>query len=339
MTVAQRGPLALLDSPADLLRSLFGTANTDSKENEVSQSSVVGWLTLVAILLLGAVQAFAVSSFGDIARYLDNKPGNVGVRHDIKAAGRDIIKALHDSDRYDRIVIVGHSLGSIIGLDMITSYWAQVHDHPGHPVSIDQDRLKEVEKLGTTITAEDPAYSSAQRDLWLEQRALGIPWLLTDFISVGSPLSHADWLMADGRVPLEELFTRRELLHNPPQVDGPGHPYSFPISYATQAGERSLYVLHHAAAFACTRWTNIWFPTRWGLFDDPFGGPLADLFGIGVMDRPVTAGPWSPRYLPVLAHVMYWRKPDPDPDPEHPDGHHITLLRWALDLDSDDWLK
>jgi hypothetical protein len=338
MTIAQRGPLALLDSPGDLLSRLFGSGGPAGQNAGVEHSTVAGWLTLLAVLMLGTVQGFVIGSFGDVARYLDNKPGNVGVRHDIKAAARDVLKALHESGRYDRIVIVGHSLGSIIGLDMITNYWALVHDQHGRPATFSQDKLEALEALGPTLTPDQvEAYQAAQRDLWVEQRSVGVPWLVTDFVSVGSPLSHADWLMSSGRSQLMERFERSELLHNPPQIDDP-RPYSFPNNYTSTAGPRTLFVLHHGAAFACTRWTNIWFPTKIGLFGDPFGGPLTKLFGPGIVDHPVTDGPRWVRRIPILAHVRYWRNPDPMPGTEHPSGHHITLLRDALDLDSDDWL-
>jgi hypothetical protein len=342
MTVLQRGPLALLDSPGDILSHLTGEDDKKDEGAQVSRSSIAGWLTLAAILAVGWFQAFAIASFGDVARYLDNKPGNVGVRHDIKAAGRDILKSLHESGRYDRIVVVGHSLGSIVGLDMIANYWSTVQARHGRPAIVNQEWLDEVERIGPGLAPDGRSdYLNAQRNLWLEQRTLGVPSLVTDFVSVGSPLSHADWLMADGRAPLMELFIRRELLHDPPQVDDQSPPpYSYPVNYDTAASERrTLFVLHHAAAFACTRWHNIWFPTKWGIFGDPFGGPVEQLFGVGVVDEPVTAGPWwSPRHVPVLAHTKYWNKPDPAPGQSHPAGHHIRLLRDALDLDSNVWL-
>ena len=217
---------------------------------------------------------------------------------------------------------------------MITNYWAKVHDQHGRPKTPTHDRLQNIEELGPSLTTgQREEYRNAQRALWLEQRELGVPWLVSDFISVGSPLSHADWLMTSGRHPLGQCFERREILSNPPQPDRPDSdsPYSYTLD-----GTRDLFVLHNAAAFACTRWTNIWFPTKAGLFGDPFGGPVARLFGAGVADRPVTGGSRWPRRVPVLAHVKYWRNPGCQ---NLADGDHIRLLREALDLDSRDWLN
>lgn len=332
MTVVQRGPLALLDSPADVVRQVTGTDG-----DEVSRSSAAGWLVLLGAVALAVVPGKVVSSFGDVARYLDSSPGNVGVRHDIKASACALLEGLHGSGRYDRIVIVGHSLGSMIGLDAITHYWARVHDRHGSPELVDQRCLDRVEQLGVGLSNGDDRWPAAQRALWCEQRRLGVPWLVTDFVTVGSPLSHADWLMAGSRAELKGRFARRELLHDPPCSDG-RRPYSYRTHYTPAGQERSLNVLHHAAAFACTRWTNIWFPAPGGIFGDPFGGPLSGIFGPGIADRPVTAGPWWTRHRPFLAHSAYWSDPDGGPG-GHPPGHHVRLLREALDLDSCDWLR
>lgn len=39
-----------------------------------------------------------------------------------------MLEALHDKDEYDRIVIVGHSLGSVIGYDITTHAWVKYHE-------------------------------------------------------------------------------------------------------------------------------------------------------------------------------------------------------------------
>jgi hypothetical protein len=68
-----------------------------------------------------------------------------------------------------------------------------------------------------------------------------------------------------------------------------------------------LNALHHAALFACTRWTNFYFPTLAGFFGDPVGGPMSPWFGRGVRDIPLRSGNlWMDRT--VLAHTAYWDK-------------------------------
>jgi predicted esterase len=58
----------------------------------------------------------------EIARYLDAEPENIKSRQSIRQAGIDLLNKLHESReldgelRYERIIVVGHSLGSIIAL-------------------------------------------------------------------------------------------------------------------------------------------------------------------------------------------------------------------------------
>ncbi|HET8705001.1 MAG TPA: hypothetical protein VFM46_01765 [Pseudomonadales bacterium] len=66
-------------------------------------------------------------------------------------------------------------------------------------------------------------------------------------------------------------------------------------------------VLHHASAFAVTRWTNLYFPVRHGLGGDFIGGPLRNVYGLGIKDIPVHCPQlenWH-NHSP-LAHTEYW---------------------------------
>jgi hypothetical protein len=90
-------------------------------------------------------------------------------------------------------------------------------------------------------------------------------------------------------------------------------------------------VLYHAAPFAVTRWTNIWFPPRWGIFGDWFGGPVAPVFGAGIADRPVPCkARWG--WVPGYAHALYL-KPKSNDDPV------VVELHKAMDLASTEWLR
>ena len=332
MTVLRTGPFALLDGPVTVLRAATGTS-----DDTVAASSAWGWIVLVVVLVGGWVVGRAIASFGDVARYLDSQPGNVGVRHDIKALARDTLKRLHESGRYSRIVVVGHSLGSIIGLDAITHYWGEVSDRHGAPTVVDQKCLDAIEAMGPGLTGADEdldRFRDGQRDLWAEQRRNGSPWLVTDFVTLGSPLTHAAWLVAANADALVLSQRRKEVLTCPPQPDG--RPvYSYRTDYDVPGGRRSLFVLNSSAAFACTRWTNLWFPTRFGVFGDPFGGPLQPWFGPGICDREIKAGRRWTRWAPVVGHVHYWS----DADRPHTGDDHIDLLRTALDLSSTAWLR
>jgi hypothetical protein len=66
--------------------------------------------------------------------------------------------------------------------------------------------------------------------------------------------------------------------------------------------DRGCKLLHHAALFACTRWTNLYFP------GDLLGGPLRYLFGGWVDDRRLESFRLCGlgHFLPT-SHIRYWK--------------------------------
>jgi hypothetical protein len=80
--------------------------------------------TTVAVLLLGAVQSFLVHYFGDVARYLDPKPHNIAIRQAIRSEALGLLEKV--SDRHDRVIVVAHSLGSIVALDVLGHLWSKL---------------------------------------------------------------------------------------------------------------------------------------------------------------------------------------------------------------------
>src|SRR3546814_8122774 len=63
---------------------------------------------------------------GDAARYFSPDPDNVEARQKIRLAGIQVIEKLTASKAYDRIIVVGHSLGSAIGLDIVSYGFSRV---------------------------------------------------------------------------------------------------------------------------------------------------------------------------------------------------------------------
>jgi hypothetical protein len=82
----------------------------------------------------------------------------------------------------------------------------------------------------------------------------------------------------------------------------------------TRDREVTLCVLHHAALFACTRWTNLFYAS------DIIGGPLKGQFGRFIQDRELTSPGKSPS-----SHVRYW---------QHADEAALKELQRALRLAS-----
>ena len=64
---------------------------------------------------------------GDAARYLDCSPENVAERQEVINEGVTLLTGLHRDPQIDRIVVVGHSLGSVISYDILKRFWMTVH--------------------------------------------------------------------------------------------------------------------------------------------------------------------------------------------------------------------
>jgi hypothetical protein len=318
-----------------LLLLTLGTTGLRDRFNAVTGLGQATGVGVLLVLLMAVVNGFLISTLGDAARYLEARPGNISVRHNIRQAGVDLLDRLHADGGYHRVVIVGHSLGSVIAYDVIRLYWARVHRRHHASDYPQQDKLKEYVKTLEVSAGHDldaSMYQGQQRELWSEYRRLGLPWLITDLITVGSPLSHADTLLARSPEDFRTLIRELELPACPPPLssDGSTDRLTFRETYLADTGIRSLKVLASGAPFALTRWTNIYIPTRALVLGDPIGGPVSPVFGPGVLDRSVTVPSWWRRWTP-LAHTSYWSSPR--------ESSALRVLRATVDLDSADWLE
>jgi hypothetical protein len=289
---------------------------------------VATWL--ISLVLLPLVSRFARGYLGDAARYLSARPQNIAVRQRIRGDGVRLLRHLHLSGMYDRIVVVGHSLGSVIAYDILKHYWQEVNTRHGAPLTVDQSNLKSLDHAAEALesvthpVASVQEFHHRQRELWQEQRGLGNPWLVTDLVTIASPLAYASMLLANTLAELRERQREMELPVAPPNRNLEGH-FAYPVDYEVQGQKRTIKVLHHGAMFACTRWTNLCFP------GDFVGGPLASVFGAGIDDRRVSDDWLS--FTP-LSHTRYWLQPPSGPRPRE----SVAALREALALDSKDWL-
>lgn len=306
-----------------LFAALIGWGFYMSGRGEGTESdSLPFWVGTLSTLLLGTLQSLVLVNIGSVARYLSPHPSNIALRQAIRADGVKLLRKLHEEKDangrrlYERIVVVGHSLGSVIAYDVLKHAWEETNRVYETPSAHDQAALTEVEQLGAALgeqpgEAQVRAYQSAQAELWWELQELGNPWRVTDLITLGSPLAHVAMLMANDAEDLEKRQRQRELPTCPPvgETDREGNvQYGFRVwkKYKNQAGdEHVLRALHHAAAFAVVRWTNLYFPTRMAIFGDVASGPLASAFGPGILDREVSARSWLRANTP-LAHGSYW---------------------------------
>ena len=100
-------------------------------------SSIAAWFLIAIYLALYAL--FLQPYLGDAARYFRNSPANVAVRREIRKEAVDALEDLHLSGRYDRIVVVAHSLGTVIAYDMLRAYYSRVDKYFPNPETLEPD--------------------------------------------------------------------------------------------------------------------------------------------------------------------------------------------------------
>lgn len=272
-------------------------------------------VVFVAQAVLGRIM---LGHIGDAARYLTPDPENIEARSKVRAEGVKLLRHLHRSKRYSRIVVVGHSLGSVIGYDVLRHLWDELRK-PSFEETKPQPEAKAFEAeikclmrppKGTTRGAAVQRFQEAQHRLWREQRSLRTRWLVTDFITLGSPLAHAALLLEDPLVSLDRRKLERELPTCPPTSgdDKTHYPETHEVPTGDSTHKWTFLVPHHAAVFASTRWTNLYFPHRWLVLGDVIGGPLAEVFGAGIRDVRVRPSAPGLRAHTLASHVLYWKQ-------------------------------
>lgn len=273
----------------------------------------VPFTTLVAFFVLPLI----LDVVGDAARYLDRSPSSIESREKIRKHGVAVLRELQratykDKPLYDRIIVVGHSLGSVIGYDILTHAWP--HCNEGGDPNLPHPELDRVEAMASAGVSDLDKFRDGQRRLVDECTKRGIGWRVTDFLTLGSPLAHAGILLARNARELQDKQAERELPICPPELEG-GR-FSYPES-------KPIRTPHHAAPFGPTRWTNLYFPCRAIVFGDLIGGPLRPIFGVGVRDREVR----TRQRAGLFSHTLYWSLARDGSTPPH-----IEALREALNL-------
>jgi hypothetical protein len=331
------------------------------------------WLKASAWGLLaifsGALLKVMVDVAGDIVRYVEASPKNIAVRQDIREKGVQLLETLMGFDEsgkagdtpYDRIIVVGHSLGTIVGYDIITHAFGRHNDRidkttlPG----CKQPQRAALESMirdawavgGKEFSIDD--FQKLQDECRAELNALGNPWIVSDFISIGSPLTHSEFLLATDREALELAKEKRILPTCPPTLEFDRITKKLHFSYRSRdvrgegktADLEAPRVPHHAAPFAYTRWTNIYSPLRMVLIGDIVSGPLRKIFGpkppagksslYGIRDvavLPSQEGSSQDRKRRMLTHLLYWDRSVANTGEKGFVPHHIRALRDALHL-------
>jgi len=306
-----------------------------------------GWLGVVGVgffALLNLVFGQALKSWvgpvaGDAARYLSPDPPNIAARQAIRRQAVDLLEALHTDD-YDRIIVVGHSLGTVVAYDALCFAFGQIahkdlveaHRDPATARALDdlEELARKLASDGGATPGNRTLYRDAQR-VYLAQLAKARRgrtkkplWLVSDFISTGSPLSKADVLLAHNPERFARRIKRRDTPVSPPFLEKPPRDLSkkekglFRFSHPYH-GVRGP---HHAAVFAPTVWTNLYFVTEKVALGDVIAGPVAPLFGPGVLDVRMD------RDGKAFRHLDYWTTHGPN----NPPPAWVRSLRKAVNF-------
>ncbi|MBZ9763370.1 hypothetical protein LB553_21150 [Mesorhizobium sp. CA8] len=322
---------------------------------------------VVTLLVAAFVNTVLLKYFGDVARYVKAKPLNVARRQEIREKGVELLDTLMGrtgdgnfaGSEYDRIVVVAHSLGTIVAYDILTHCFARLNtrcsidpqksDTVEQPERIALERmLRSIAGLPTDCAAD--AFVGFDIDLYQRQQGRcrqelngqGNPWLVSDFITLGSPLAHAEFLLARDADELERQKIERVFPTCPPTLEYDGTTKLRHFTYKPSGAPPDTQGLHfrwphHAALFAYTRWTNLYSPHKAILWGDIISGPLAPQFGLdfdgkfvnGIRDiqvMPLAQTAVGTGWPPFFAHLKYWQlKP-------HKAADHIKILREVLNL-------
>src|SRR5215471_6246658 len=82
-------------------------------------------LALVAAAFGAGLHKMAAATFGRVVRYTKAHPDNIAARQAVRERGLKLLDALHEGAYYKRIIIVSHSLGTILAHDLLSYFWAQ----------------------------------------------------------------------------------------------------------------------------------------------------------------------------------------------------------------------
>lgn len=313
-------------------------------------------LSLMGLGLAAFVSNVLIKRFGDVARYVKAWPPNVAKRHAIRQAGVDLLKKLIDSkdskgnEEYDRIVVVAHSLGTIVAYDILTMVFGHYNkDFESTQTQPERDKLEQmIRDARRSGRLEIDGFQKQQAAALSEAREHGTPWKVTDFITLGSPLTHAEFLLAESLDDLRMRQNQRNLPTCPPVLEYDGTTKLDHFTYSGKSDRKPVdpRIPHHAAPFGYTRWTNLYSPEKCIVKGDLISGPVGEAFGskqetgviqgirdIAVLPRLDEQGQVAPGHRRSgFSHNNYWNMgKGTETDPvEVP--HHIEELRSALGI-------
>ncbi|MER9347866.1 hypothetical protein [Mesorhizobium sp. M0227] len=285
---------------------------------------------------------FGLPYFGDVAAYVRAEAATVEKRALIRSRGLKLLKRLMMDDTYDRIVLVSHSLGSMIAYDLLQILWADFRPRKLEAIR-DKAKLKAIHAIDKATLVAGSAWPGSLDDLagfrrhqWELYRQLRTkddnhgPWKISDFVTLGSPLTHSEFLVTHNLAEFRRGIAERLFSACPPVAEGAaaGGTVLYQEGRNRSSGKPQRAV-HHGAVFAATRWTNIFDRGNGWLTGDPISGPMAENFGPGVENIQVELRGCLGR---VFTHTLYWSLTATGVEVGDRPRLHLAVLRDAVDL-------
>lgn len=243
-------------------------------------------------LIATAFSTVVINYLGDVVCYTNASPKNINEREEIRKKGIELLQKLlskkekDGSNSYDRVVIVGHSLGTVIAYDLIKFLWSRYNEN----LNLKKKLIVEIEEASKELSEgrlSVEAFQEVQSKIWQSQYHNPDSWRISDFITLGSPIAISDLLLADSRVDLFEKQKDREFPTCPPTPE------------KSDEFHFNENILHHAALFALTKWTNI-------CFKKDFVGGKIEVFGKGIINYFESSDKSLRNVIPFVAHTKYW---------------------------------
>src|SRR5690606_36462858 len=262
---------------APRLHHCGGVLDSFGWNGHVVNLMVLGWLAYLADNLL-------LPYFGDAASYLSAQTETVQSRQGVRNRGLALLKALHEDPEYDRVIVIAHSLGSVLAYDLLHVLWREVGPTKDNPP--DAEAAKAIQTLDDFVAAHPGetwdadtirTYQALQWSAYYKLRQQkGDPdkhtlsgWKVSDLITLGSPLTSAEFLITESRDDFRRMKQERVL------PTAPAQNYDENNGALYNDAEKGS-VAHHGAVFSVVRWTNIYdqFISPLFLLGDPISGPV-----------------------------------------------------------------